>query len=228
MNTSIYLYVKRHAVTGMLYFGKTRKSLRQLEKYNGSGKYWLKHLRKHGTDIETLVVFEFDDADEAEMFALKFSRENDVVASPLWANLKPENARDGSVLGMKFENRAPPKPFTRRSPTPETRRKISASLSGRRGKLLDDETKKRIAERMKGNINGKAISEEGRKRLSEANRKQKSEETKKKMSEARKHFYKSNPKPPCFWITNLDRTIEKQTASIDSIPDGWIRGRKTR
>ncbi len=49
----VYLYVKRHRKTGLLYFGKTTKNPL---KYNGSGKYWKSHLRKHGSDVETLVA----------------------------------------------------------------------------------------------------------------------------------------------------------------------------
>lgn len=40
----IYLYVKRHIETGLLYFGKTVKNP---YKYNGSGLRWKRHLRKH-------------------------------------------------------------------------------------------------------------------------------------------------------------------------------------
>ena len=61
-----YLYVKRHIVTGLLYFGKTVKNP---YKCNGSGLRWKRHLRKHGALVETLSVWEFDNADDAEAYA---------------------------------------------------------------------------------------------------------------------------------------------------------------
>ena len=51
-----YLYVKKHAVTGKLYFGKT--TAKDPIKYPGSGKYWSNHIdqlkldRKFQMEIE--------------------------------------------------------------------------------------------------------------------------------------------------------------------------------
>lgn len=92
----IYLYVKRHRTTGLLYFGKTTK--RNPFAYLGSGKYWLRHLKKHSVDIETLDVWGFDDIEECEKFALTFSKEKQIVESKQWANLRPENGRDGGYF----------------------------------------------------------------------------------------------------------------------------------
>lgn len=93
----IYLYEKQHRKTGLKYFGKTTKP--SVESYKGSGTYWLNHLRVHGNDIDTNHVWEFVDADECERFALKYSEENDIVNSKAYANLQPENGRDGVVVG---------------------------------------------------------------------------------------------------------------------------------
>lgn len=92
----IHLYVKIHNDTGLKYFGKTTKDP---FKYRGSGKYWLAHLKKHGANITTEVVRSFDDAQEASTFALQFSIEHDIVKSPIWANMIPENALDGAPPG---------------------------------------------------------------------------------------------------------------------------------
>ena len=47
-----YLYIKQHTKTGLLYFGKT---VNDPNKYHGSGKRWVKHIKKHGKQyIETL------------------------------------------------------------------------------------------------------------------------------------------------------------------------------
>lgn len=91
-----YLYIKTHCITGLKYFGKTTKNP---FKYQGSGIHWRRHLRKHGKDHTTEVVAEFDDADECEKFALEFSRKNNIVESVEWANLIPENGKDGMPVG---------------------------------------------------------------------------------------------------------------------------------
>lgn len=90
----IYLYVKQHSITKLKYFGKTMK--RDPFKYLGSGTRWLNHINKHGkSNVTTLDVWGFDDQDLCTAFALKFSEDNDIVNSPEWANLRPENGIDG-------------------------------------------------------------------------------------------------------------------------------------
>lgn len=89
---TIYLYIKQHNITKLKYFGKTT---RNPYTYNGSGKYWKRHISKHGLDISTLCVYEFNDKNECSKFALKFSFENNIVESNDWANMKPENGSDG-------------------------------------------------------------------------------------------------------------------------------------
>ena len=93
----VYLYVKRHNVTGLLYFGKTTKNPL---KYNGSGKYWKNHLSQHGKDVETLVVWEFEHDDPSLVeFAEGFSETYNIVKSSEWANLIVENGLDGAPVG---------------------------------------------------------------------------------------------------------------------------------
>lgn len=88
----IYLYVKQHSKTGLKYFGKT---IRNPFKYKGSGKRWLNHIRKHGTNqVKTLEIWGFDDEELCSKFAVKFSIENDIVGSAEWANLIIEDARN--------------------------------------------------------------------------------------------------------------------------------------
>ena len=74
----IYLYHKRHRLTGLNYFGKT--TIEPYE-YCGSGKYWRRHLNKHGFDVETVQVWEFNDQDQCTEFALDFSIRNNIVES---------------------------------------------------------------------------------------------------------------------------------------------------
>jgi hypothetical protein len=95
----IYLYIKTHRKTGLKYFGKTIRD--DYEFYTGSGKYWLRHLKKHGSDVETTLLGSYDSVDIAKDRALAFSKENDIVKSPDWANLQEENACDGAPVGHK-------------------------------------------------------------------------------------------------------------------------------
>lgn len=112
-----WLYVKRHKSTGLMYFGKTTKDP---YKYRGSGKYWLRHLKAHGYDIETLFAMSFDCPKELSEFANAFSRENMIVESESWANLRDENGFDGAPVGHD------PHQFT-----DEQRAKIAATSASR-------------------------------------------------------------------------------------------------
>lgn len=94
----IYLYVKRHAITGLKYFGKTTKS--DPCKYPGSGSYWKRHINKHGKEhIETIELWQFDNVEACSAFALEFSRTNEIIESDEWANLIEENGLDGAPKG---------------------------------------------------------------------------------------------------------------------------------
>lgn len=89
----IYLYVKQHSVTGLKYFGKTTNDPYS---YNGSGKYWLQHLKIHGSEaVKTIQTWSFADIDDCSKFALDFSKRNNIVESDEWANLIPEDAKTG-------------------------------------------------------------------------------------------------------------------------------------
>ncbi len=92
----IHLYVKTHNVTGLKYFGKTSKNPL---KYNGSGKYWKRHIRKHGEDMTTDIIGSYTDQSLCTEDAIRFSILNDIVESPEWANLQIENGLDGAPVG---------------------------------------------------------------------------------------------------------------------------------
>lgn len=93
-----FLYIKQHSITGLKYFGKTT---RDPYTYNGSGKHWKLHIKKHGKEhVETLWVSEpFIDSVLISEYALAFSKENNIVESKDWANLIEENGLDGSPKG---------------------------------------------------------------------------------------------------------------------------------
>ena len=86
------LYIKELA--GIKYFGKTSNDPYL---YSGSGKIWKDRIKKYGEhNIKTLWVSDvYYSPDELQNIALHFSRENRIVESNNWANLKPENGLDG-------------------------------------------------------------------------------------------------------------------------------------
>lgn len=92
-----YLYVKTHEKTGLKYFGKTSKP--NPEKYPGSGKYWRRHLNKHGYEFSTEIIGTYENESELVEAALSFSEEHDIVNSKEWANQIPENGLDGAPKG---------------------------------------------------------------------------------------------------------------------------------
>ena len=98
--STVYLYVKQHSITGLKYFGKT---IKDPYIYKGSGKYWLKHISKHGRDkVVTLQVWKFSNLEEATEFALKFSLDNNIVESNEWANLMLENGINGGAVENNY------------------------------------------------------------------------------------------------------------------------------
>lgn len=91
-----YLYIKEHTKTGLKYFGKTYNE--HPEKYLGSGKYWKKHIKKHGEEFVKTTWFQlFTNEKDLINYAIHFSTENNIVKSKEWANLKNENGLDGGM-----------------------------------------------------------------------------------------------------------------------------------
>lgn len=158
LETPIYLYVKRHNKTGLMYFGKT---FRDPETYKGSGKYWKRHLSKHGDDVTTIWKELFTDLDSLTEFAEFFSNEFNIVESKRWSNMISENGLDGNPNGLK------------RGPLTDAHKaKISKALKGRKqtdaeklahslamqGRIFSEEHKKNLSKSKKG----KPLSEKAR------------------------------------------------------------------
>jgi hypothetical protein len=99
-----FLYIKKHTITGKLYFGKTIKNP---EKYNGSGKYWLRHIKCHGKEhIETLWYCLYTDKQILMDAAISFSKLWNVANSSSWLNLKEETGVDGGgTKGRKLSKK---------------------------------------------------------------------------------------------------------------------------
>lgn len=155
---TIYLYVKQHFITGLKYFGKTERL--NPYKYMGSGKYWSNHIKTHGNLIETLEVWGFDDQETCTTFALTFSKNNNIVESEEWANLKFENGLDGGGFSISEESRRKMSVAATGRKLSETQKiKISIANTGRK---LSEETKKKMCIARKNRI----TSDETRRKMS--------------------------------------------------------------
>jgi hypothetical protein len=212
MSTQVTLYIATHNVTGKKYFGKTTKifDIQTLqESYHGSGSYWLNHLKIHGDNV-TMEIYGIYKIEEVEKHALKFSKENDIVESKDWANLKEENGLDGTPKGHKFSNtenmgnkkgsvlseehkRKIGEASKGRSYSDERNDKISNALKGRvRSKEHCESLSKALTGRtleedtknkISESLKGRTFSEEHKRKISEASKRSKhSEETKKRLS----------------------------------------------
>ena len=82
------LMIKKHNKTGLKYLCVTSKDDHEL--YRGSGYYWKRHLRTHGNNISTQILFETSSLEELKNEGIKYSAIYDVVESDEWANLIPE------------------------------------------------------------------------------------------------------------------------------------------
>lgn len=88
------LYKKTHKDTGLKYLGYT-SSLDPFA-YTGSGKYWTRHIEKHGYNVDTEILFESTNKQEIKEKGLYYSNLWDVQNNNEWANLKPESGSGGT------------------------------------------------------------------------------------------------------------------------------------
>ena len=97
------LMIKIHRTTGYKYLCVTTKE--DYEGYCGSGVRWRKHLRAHGFDVSTEVLFEHHSRDDIfKSVCLYYSGVYDVVNSAEWANLIPEDGNTGNAF-QKWDNK---------------------------------------------------------------------------------------------------------------------------
>lgn len=88
------LYLKIHNKTGLKYLGKTVKDP---SKYIGSGVRWCAHLKKHGYNVSTMILFETEDEKELRQKAIEYSEKFNVVENPEFANLMVEQGSGGDT-----------------------------------------------------------------------------------------------------------------------------------
>ena len=144
-----YLFIKEHSITGLKYLCKTTRSCEKMLKYKGSGRYWNRYLKKHGTNqVETPWYCLFYDKDELITFALMCSEQWDIVRAKdengqkIWANEKPENGLDGAITGNTNGKANKGKPsWNKGKPSPLKGRKnsgVSEANKTRKGRKRPD------------------------------------------------------------------------------------------
>lgn len=95
------LMIKTHVETGLKYLCYTQSEGKTYSKYKGSGKLWIRHLKKYGENITTELIFESDSYDEFKAVAIQKSHEFNVVEDSSWANLRIEEGDGGDTVSNK-------------------------------------------------------------------------------------------------------------------------------
>jgi hypothetical protein len=96
---TIYLLVKTHSITGLKYLCQTTRQ--DYNKYSGSGIYWKRHLKKHGSQHTTEVIKECPSKEEMVHWGNYYSNLWNIVESDKWANLKPEEGNGNTTAWTK-------------------------------------------------------------------------------------------------------------------------------
>jgi len=178
-----WLYIKRHNVTGLKYFGKTVQ--KDPHKYLGSGLHWKNHLKLHGRNFSTIWTEKFYDKETLVDFATFFSKEANIVESADWANHKDENGLDGGFAPSLNKGRVHTEQARKnmsvayKNQTTEEKRARALKISLKNiGRIQPIEEKIKQSASQKG----RKYSEETNKKRGESNRgKIRSEETRLKI-----------------------------------------------
>ncbi len=180
-----YLYIKQHTETGKLYFGKTART--NVERYNGSGIHWGRHISAHGKDkVATLWYCLFTEIDLLVDTALAMSEIMNITESGDWLNFKPESGLDGGSFegfngwaGKKHSDEHKQymsKKFKGIPRSDEVKNKLGLAWTDERKalhlKIMSDparqQTQKAVAKKMGDANKGKTASKETRDAMSKA------------------------------------------------------------
>ena len=141
-----YLYVKTHNITGLKYLGQT---IRDPYKYRGSGKFWIRHIKKYGYDVSTEILLETTSKEQLTERGIYYSTKYNIVSSNQWANLKEETGDGGFSDEMRSKSRTP-EAITKLknnhwAKTDPNRQKAHA-VKAAKSRLMTDEIKRSISE----------------------------------------------------------------------------------
>ncbi len=152
---TIYLYKKTHNKTGLQYLGKTKST--DPHKYQGSGKRWCHHIKKHGYDVTTEILKECQTNEELREWGKYYSELWDVVNDDNWANLKLEEGDGGDNSHCEnyrknwhlFSNKGENNPSFGKhwQWTPEQKANVTGENNNAYGKTWDEERRSREEEK---------------------------------------------------------------------------------
>lgn len=104
-----YLYVKRHNKTGLKYLGYTGS--KDPHKYKGSGLHWKRHIKTHGYNVTTEIIYESESLEDIKEKGLYYNKLWDIVKSRSWANMCEESGKGGFSYinnnGLRYINKNP-------------------------------------------------------------------------------------------------------------------------
>lgn len=96
---ALFLLIKEHNITGLKYLcKKSARSFSECEKYTGSGVYWKRHLKEHGNDVNTTLLYSTNDENIFRKIAKDYSIKYNVTQSKEWANLCDEEGQGGNTV----------------------------------------------------------------------------------------------------------------------------------
>jgi hypothetical protein len=121
----IYLYLKTHNATGLKYLGKTISN--DPYSYQGSGKVWKRHIKKHGYDVTTEILCETTDPVKLKEVGIFYSNLWNIVESKEFANIIPEMGDGGTQLWHKESRQKLSNTNKGRQQTEQHRQKNSAA-----------------------------------------------------------------------------------------------------
>jgi hypothetical protein len=208
-----YLYIKTHNKTGLKYFGKTIS--KDPHKYQGSGTRWKNHIKTHGYDVSTEIVGYFIDEEECRQKAIEFGKENNIVESAEWANLKEESLEGGwdHITNNKEKYR---------------QQNLENGIKTKELKIgIFSLSYEEHCENLK-------IAREKQKEIFGANSVFSILNTQKEFIEKKKEIFKKiehqqgsrNSQFGTMWIYNEELKQNKKILKSDLIPEGWSKGRK--
>jgi hypothetical protein len=243
------LYIKQCPHCGLKYFGKSVRN--DVDKYQGSGRRWKGHLKKHKVRPDHLWNSDWYYDTSIQRFALKFSNMNKIVESDKWANLKNEDGLD--TLNFNLYNGSERHIENARKSMAKNRKPFSGTHSEKtrnllseknKARIVSDETKQKLSKNnfskrhperqkeharkaggMSGMKNGKKSDAVKEKISNTLKGRKQTPETRQKMTLA---WESRRQKESLRWIYSDKEMKSRMIPSSDLLPDGWAEGRKIK
>lgn len=198
------LYIKQCPHCQLKYFGKS--TAENIETYPGSGARWKNHLKKYGVKPIHLWSSNWYYNTSIIRFAIKFSRINKIVSSPIWANLKEENGLEG---GFDHLNNGSKEHIERASLGGKN---AVHNILGKGTVFLPNDERTRLLSKKANEVKRKKLKEDPEYK----------KEYYSKVSDYQKANNSMKDRNWCVPISCKDKSKEMKVFHKDCIPDGWI------